>query len=189
MKNFLLFCAVYFNLLQIIYSQKYEIDSIKICWTDNGDSTNVTMINKMNANNENNWFAFGLSCDQSMGDDDVAICQLNSDNTVSLFHYYNMPHIRPTLILNTNPTIGFSNIKTSYENDILSCSFTRQLNMPNVTHYFDLNNNKKYYILAAYGPIFSGLISYHSFREPSQIKYGFQNVSIKMNLFIIDYLI
>lgn len=181
MKNFLLFCAV-FNLLQLLYSQKYEIDSVKICWTDNGDSTNVTMINKMNANT--NWFAFGLSCDQSMGDDDVAICQVNSDNSVSLFHYYNMPHIPPTLLLNTNPTIGFSNIKTSYENDILTCSFTRQLNMPNVTHYFDLNNNKKYYILAAYGPIFSGLISYHSFREPSLTKYSFQNVSKQFISFI-----
>jgi hypothetical protein len=45
--------------------------------------------------------------------------------------------------------------------------------MPSVTNYFDLN--KSYYILAANGPIFSGSIRTHSFREPSSQMYSFKN--------------
>ena len=85
--------------------------------------------------------------------DDVAVCQLNSDGTVSLKHYYNKGY-SSALLLNSNPTIGYSNIETSYANGIASCSFTRELKMPSVANYFDLSYS--YYILTANGPLRSG---------------------------------
>ena len=89
---------------------------------------------------------------------------MNNDNSVSLLHYYNSGY-QPSLLLSSNPTVGFSNIVTSYSNGVASCSFTRAIKMPNITHYFDLS--KSYYILAAYGPIRSGTIGYHRFFQSS----------------------
>jgi hypothetical protein len=71
--------------------------------------------------------------------------------------------------LSTNPTVGFSNIATSYKNGIATCSFTRAIKMPSVTNYFDASQS--YYILAAIGPLQSGKISYHSYRQPSSSKF------------------
>ena len=169
---------IFFIIFQIINAQNYEIDTIKISWIDNGDnSTRITMTNTMDG--ATSWFAFGLSCDQSMGDDDVAICQVNKQaNNVSLNHYYNLPHVPPQLMLNENPTIGYSNIETSFANGTATCSFTRQNQMSNVNHYFDLN--KQFYILAAYGPTsLNDKIMRHSFHMPSFVKYGFQKVFIR----------
>ena len=82
------------------------------------------------------------------GDDDVAVCVVNSDGSVKLNHYYNMDH-SPVLLSSSNSAIGFSNIVTSYSNGIAKCSFTRLKALPNVSQYFDLNS--KYYILTASG--------------------------------------
>ncbi len=79
------------------------------------------------------------------------------------------------MLLSSDPTVGFTNIETSYINGIASCSFTRELKMTNVTNYFDMS--KSYYILAAYGPIKSGVISFHKFYKPSSSIYSFQNGS------------
>ena len=59
----ILFLYIVFNLLLKAYAQDYSIDTIKISWKDNGDSTNFTMTNTI-ANNK--WLAFGFSNDQSM---------------------------------------------------------------------------------------------------------------------------
>ena len=77
--------------------------------------------------------------------------------------------------MSTNPTVGFSNIATSYKNGIATCSFTRAIKMPSVTNYFDASQS--YYILAAIGPLQSGQISYHSFDHASLLMFSFQNVS------------
>jgi hypothetical protein len=104
------------------------------------------------------------------GDDDVALCKVNRNNTVSLLHHYNYgPYYKiSSLLLSTNPRVGFTNIKTSYTNGVATCSFTRAVKMPSLAKYFD--SSKSYYILAAYGPINSGLIGYHSFRQSSSSK-------------------
>ena len=67
--------------------------------------------------------------------------------------------------MSTNPTVGFTNIKTSYTNGVATCSFTRAVKMPSLAKYFDFS--KSYYILAAYGPIRSGEIGKHSFHKAS----------------------
>ena len=80
---------------------------------------------------------------------------MNSDGTVNLFHNYNIEgendNLDSVLLLETNPTVGFSNIETSYINGVATCSFTRINYMPNVPNYLDINN--KYYILTANGPL------------------------------------
>jgi hypothetical protein len=77
------------------------------------------------------------------------------------------------LLLSTDERIGFSNIVTSYENGVATCSFTRTLTMPSVTNYFDLN--KSYYILAAYGPVKSDLPGFHTFYKSSTSMFTFKN--------------
>ncbi len=63
-------------------------------------------------------------------------------------HYYNNNKNAPGL-LNSNPTVGYSNIAVSYANGMLTCSFNRQKSISNVPNYFDLSNN--YYLLMANG--------------------------------------
>jgi len=75
--------------------------------------------------------------------------------------------------LSTNPTVGFSNIATSYKNGIATCSFTRAIKMPSVTNYFDASQS--YYILTAIGPLQSGQIRKHSYRQSSTTMYTFKN--------------
>ena len=94
----------------------------------------------------------------------MCVCQVNNDNTVSLLHYYNNGK-SPSLLLSTNPTVGFTNIKTSYTNGVATCSFTREVKLSNITNYFDLN--KSFYILTAYGPIRSSRIGFHRFYQSS----------------------
>lgn len=103
------------------------------------------------------------------------MCQVNNDNTVSLYHFYNNETISSSLLLSTNPTIGFTNIVTSYKNGVATCSFTRAVKMSDITYYFDLR--KSYYILAAYGPLKSDLPSFHTFYQSSSSMFNFQNVS------------
>ena len=79
------------------------------------------------------------------------------------------------MLLSTDERIGFSNIVTSYENGLATCSFTRAVNMSDITNYFDLS--KSYYILAAYGPLKSGLPSFHTFYQSSSSMFNFQSVS------------
>ena len=91
------------------------------------------------------------------GDDNVAVCQVNSDGTVSLYHYYNPGGHSPSKLLSdSNPTVGFSNIVTSLMNGVAQCSFTRQNYLPDVNNYLDIS--KQYYILTATGPLNSSLI-------------------------------
>ena len=87
-----------------------------------------------------------------MGQDDVAICQLNSDGSVNLYHYYNNGK-SSSLLSSSNPTIGFSNTKTSVTNGNPSCSFTRDKTVASNSNYFDINN--QYYILTASGTVSS----------------------------------
>jgi hypothetical protein len=83
-------------------------------------------------------------------DDDVAVCQVNSDGTVSLYHYYNIES-NSVYLSDSNLTIGFSNIATSITNGVAQCSFTRLNYINNITRYYDIS--KPYYILTASGQL------------------------------------
>ena len=72
------------------------------------------------------------------------MCKFHSNGTVGLTRYYNNGK-SPTADSET----GFTNITTSYVNNVLKCSFTRAKAISSVTNSFDLNN--QYYLLTAYG--------------------------------------
>lgn len=140
-----------------LISGSYQSDSISLSWKGNSNFTNFTM---RNTNMQSgNYFAFGLSFDQNMGNDDVAVCQVNSDGSVSVNHYYNGAIGSSSLLSSSNPTVGFSNIVTSIKNGVASCSFTRANSLSSVSNYF--NQNNQYYLLTAIGPLSSGTIRYH----------------------------
>jgi hypothetical protein len=155
----------------------YQAGSITVKWISSTSTTNITMSRTLDTNS---WFAFGLSTDKDMvnlkeinsyfiklnfyffvkEEDDVALCQVNSNGTVNLFHNYNIEgendNLDSVLLLETNPTVGFSNIITSYINGVATCSFTRINYMSNVANYLNINN--KYYILTANGPLDPNII-------------------------------
>ena len=92
------------------------------------------------------------------GNDDVAVCQVNSNGSISLRHNYNGDS-SSNLLLSSNPTVGFSNIVTSFQNGVATCNFTRANSLPAVTNY--LNQNSQYYLLSATGPLnTNGLFDY-----------------------------
>ena len=70
-------------------------------------------------------------------------------------HYRNSIKTVPSILDPKKPQIGFSNVKVSIEEDVLTCSFTRMSIMPNVNYYFD--SNDKYYLLFATGLFNNGI--------------------------------
>jgi hypothetical protein len=135
-----------------------QSNGFKITWTNSATSTNIvlsmpsTSSRKRRQTSSPIYIAFGLSTDQQMGNDDVAVCQLNSDGTVHLYHYFNNGK-SSGLLSSTDPVVGFSNIITSVANGNPTCSFTRAKTMSSVSNYFDANN--KYYIITASGSVSS----------------------------------
>ncbi len=91
------------------------------------------------------------------GDDDVAMCKLDSKGQGTVEHYYNPINPKSSVYLrSSNKTIGFSNIKVSVVNGQVICSFRRKKSHPYVENYFDVETNPNYYILTASGSISKG---------------------------------
>jgi hypothetical protein len=87
------------------------------------------------------------------GQDDVNMCKLSKDKP-TLEHYSNLIKTTPILMNVKHPTIGFSNIKTAYENGILTCYFRREKHVQSVPDWFNLSD--EFHILTATGPIVAG---------------------------------
>ena len=77
------------------------------------------------------------------------MCKVNGASN-SVEHYYNQGYLSEVVDSN-NPSTGFSNIKVSINNGVLSCSFTRSKRMTTISNLFDLNS--PYYVLFATGQI------------------------------------
>ena len=84
------------------------------------------------------------------GDDNVVCCKIAGDQA-SVEQLYNNGK-EPILLDSNNATTGISNPQVSYNNGIISCSFTRQKTNSKVSNYFDLVN-KEYYLLLAKGKV------------------------------------
>ena len=88
----------------------------------------------------------------------MAVCQVNADGTVSLRHYYNGNDVS-TLLVASNPTIGFSRIVTSFVDGKAKCDFTRSNSLTSEKKYY--NQNGQYYLLSAFGSLdSSGLLNF-----------------------------
>jgi len=79
------------------------------------------------------------------------MCQVNGATQIVQRYYNPNNDSYPNPILQLNPTMGFSNSQISVNNGVVTCSFTRQMSMPNATNYFDISNTQ-YFMLVASGP-------------------------------------
>jgi hypothetical protein len=87
-----------------------------------------------------------------MGDDNVAVCKFfcsNSNCQTAIEHYYTDGKA-PRRLVESVPSIGFSNIAVSYADKKLKCSFRRQNSLPNVANYFN-STALQYFLLNADG--------------------------------------
>ncbi len=75
------------------------------------------------------------------------MCQINGATRV-VQHYYNSGQSTPELM--SNSTVGFSNSQVSINNGLMTCTFTRQMSMPDTKNYFDISTSP-YYLLVASG--------------------------------------
>lgn len=83
------------------------------------------------------------------GDDDVTVCKFGK-GVSTIEHYYNEGKW-PILLDQTQPSVGYSNMKIQTNSSILQCSFRRSKFVPNQDKYFDLSES--YYLLVAYGEL------------------------------------
>lgn len=58
----------------------------------------------------------------------------------------------PIILDTDNYNIGLKNIKSSINNNVLTCEFTRENAISNIKNYFNLSATK-YYLLMAYGRV------------------------------------
>ena len=93
---------------------------------------------------------FKMFCFLFKGEDDVALCGIKAGKP-TLGHYRN-PGLKsaPTLLDETTPQLGFSNVNVFIKDGVITCSFTRASAMPRVSNYFD-TTSKKFFILFASG--------------------------------------
>ena len=82
------------------------------------------------------------------GDDNVILCRLLNDKGF-VEQAYNKKKTVPSYLIPYRKSIGISNVKISFINGILTCSFDRVKKIPSVGGYYDLNN--QYYLLLAKG--------------------------------------
>lgn len=70
--------------------------------------------------------------------------------TSSVQHYYNVGRSSVPLD-SSNPSIGLSDFKSTFDKGELTCSFNRLKRIDGNQRYYDLNN--KHYVLFARGPL------------------------------------
>ncbi len=107
------------------------------------------------------------------GDDNVIICKLLEDKGF-VQHAFNKMKSAPSYLVPYKKSIGISNVKISFINGILTCSFDRIKKNPGVAGYYDLNN--QYYLLLAKGKTVNGkkILIYMSAKFISIIIYEFR---------------
>ncbi|XP_041823449.1 putative ferric-chelate reductase 1 isoform X2 [Melanotaenia boesemani] len=103
----------------------------------------------------NGYISFGFSDDQKMGNDDIYICGMSNNGSVMVQHAYSTGETAPLPLALGN----VSDIKTSIQNNVISCSFT---SMNSISTQRSSYLNKTYYLLFAYGPSSNGNIQFHT---------------------------
>ncbi|MBN3321596.1 FRRS1 reductase, partial [Atractosteus spatula] len=100
------------------------------------------------------YVSFGFSDDVEMGNDDIYACVLDGNGVVQVQHAYSTGTTKP----NTLPLGNVTEIKSSYSNGIICCSFNSS---NTISTQRSAGNSLLYYILFAYGPSSQGEIQYH----------------------------
>nr|XP_015210525.1 PREDICTED: ferric-chelate reductase 1 [Lepisosteus oculatus] len=100
------------------------------------------------------YVSFGFSDDVEMGNDDIYACVLDGNGVVQIQHAYSTGTTKP----NTLPLGNVTEIKSSYSNGIICCSFNSS---NTISTQRSAGKSLLYYILFAYGPASQGEIQYH----------------------------
>jgi hypothetical protein len=74
------------------------------------------------------------------------MCQINGATRV-VQHYHNQGKFTPFLL--SDPILGFTNSQVSINNNVMTCSFTRQMSMPGTDNYFDISTTSYNLLLAS----------------------------------------
>ncbi|XP_043952078.1 putative ferric-chelate reductase 1 isoform X2 [Gambusia affinis] len=102
------------------------------------------------------YIAFGWSDDQKMGNDDIYICGLSSAGNVDVQRAFSVGRKAP----NVQPKGDISDIQTSNQNGVLTCTFTSKNNIF-TSSSTNFSSNTLFYMLLAYGPSANGIIMEH----------------------------
>uniref|UniRef100_A0A673AQD2 Uncharacterized protein n=1 Tax=Sphaeramia orbicularis TaxID=375764 RepID=A0A673AQD2_9TELE len=100
------------------------------------------------------YVSVGFSDDQIMGNDDIYICGLDHMGGVQLQHAFSTGRTTPQ----TLPLGHVSNVSTSVQDRLISCSFT---SMNAISTQRTSASNTSYYIMFAHGPSANGQIQFH----------------------------
>ncbi|XP_052776929.1 putative ferric-chelate reductase 1 homolog [Mya arenaria] len=105
------------------------------------------------------WFAIGLSDDDRMGNDCVIECIKNEEmrQFASVQHSYNEQYYNIDI---PNPQTGLRAMSGSYEDGVLKCEFTRQMDMEGDKKIFSLDTPR--YMFVAHGNMHHGSKVRHS---------------------------
>jgi hypothetical protein len=87
------------------------------------------------------------------------VCKVTSGSG-TVEHYKNPNGRSPSVYLDSNRAVGFSNINVSYTNGVVTCSFRRMKTMKNIPNYFEISRSKTYYGLFAVGSFSGGNINF-----------------------------
>lgn len=144
-------------LISITDGQEINLDNIIITWSNNGNKTDFKLrsFDTGVENIQDSWIAVGLNDKKLMEGADIVVCRY-SPNSTWVKHYVARRY-KLQLIDKINESVGLSNSSVTFDDEDLTCSFTRDnLNDNYGKNYFQLRNSA--YLLVAYG---SGEPGYH----------------------------
>ncbi|KAK2859635.1 hypothetical protein Q5P01_004255 [Channa striata] len=119
----------------------------------------------------NGYVAFGFSDDQSMGNDDIYICAVNSAGQVTVQHAYSTGKTTPNTISLGDASI----VMASMQNNVIGCTFTTS---NTISTQRSTGFNQTYYILFAYGGSNNGQIQVHTSTFASSSKVDITKAAV-----------
>uniref|UniRef100_A0A8C7NYS9 Ferric-chelate reductase 1 n=1 Tax=Oncorhynchus mykiss TaxID=8022 RepID=A0A8C7NYS9_ONCMY len=101
------------------------------------------------------YIAIGFSDDQRMGNDDIYICGRDSGGLIQLQHAFSTGRKIPEIL----PLGNVSDVKSSVNNSIISCSFTTR---NPISTQRSGGSSSLYYLMIVHGPSNNGIIGPHT---------------------------
>uniref|UniRef100_A0A8C8D697 Ferric-chelate reductase 1 n=1 Tax=Oncorhynchus tshawytscha TaxID=74940 RepID=A0A8C8D697_ONCTS len=101
------------------------------------------------------YIAIGFSDDQRMGNDDIYICGRDSGGLIQLQHAFSTGRKTPEIL----PLGNVSDVKSSVNNSIISCSFTTR---NPISTQRSGGSSSLYYLMIVHGPSNNGKIGPHT---------------------------
>nr|XP_046155407.1 putative ferric-chelate reductase 1 [Oncorhynchus gorbuscha] len=101
------------------------------------------------------YIAIGFSDDQRMGNDDIYICGRDSGGLIQLQHAFSTGKKTPEIL----PLGNVSDVKSSVNNSIISCSFTTR---NPISTQRSGGSSSLYYLMIVHGPSNNGIIGRHT---------------------------